>query len=119
MRDKGRQAMFGAELQIKGGIRDVAQNGASGGVLPRAPAIKKRVTNNVATNKNGVEYTIYAGEHVRVGDQGRVDRNLNPWTLGLFRFGFTVSHLRSANSDLNDAEKFDSVAKLLGELDVQ
>src|SRR6266436_4531838 len=77
VRYKRRDAMFGGELEIKGGVGEIAEHRAGGGVLARAAAVEKGIANDVAAHEDGVEDMADAGQDVRVGDESRIDGNLD------------------------------------------
>jgi len=78
VRDERGKAMFGAEFQVECGIGDVAKNGAGGGVFASPTAVKEGITDNVATDENGIEDVVNASEDVGVWDEGGIDGDLNP-----------------------------------------
>ncbi len=69
VRHERRQAMFVGEFQIKRGIGQIAQDRAGRGILARAASVKKRIADNIAAHKDGVESIIHTGENVRVWNQ--------------------------------------------------
>ena len=74
---KARHAALGAVLQIQRRVGDVAQDRAGRGVLARPAPVKEGVADDVAAHEDGVKNMIDARQDVGVGDQGRIDGNLD------------------------------------------
>ena len=105
VRNERRDADFSAVLQIERGIGHVAQHGAGRRVFSRAAAVEQRVADDIAAHEARIEHAVDAGQHVRIGDERRIDGNLHA--------GFFAGNL------LGDAEQLDVVAELFGELHVE
>ena len=104
MGGEGRDAVFGAGLEVERGIGEIAEHGAGGGVLAGATAVEQGVADDIAAHEDGVERVVHAGQHMAVGDQSRIDGNL---------------HAAAAGELFDGAEQLDGVAKFAGVLDVQ
>src|SRR5215831_2810766 len=125
MRNKRGNAMFGAELEIERCVGNVAENGAGGGILACAPTVEQGVSDDISANKDGVEDVIDAGKHMRIGNQGGEDRDLDfarDFAGALLcrrgvRLVASMAAIWSAGFD--DAKQFDGIAQLPGEFNVQ
>ena len=114
MRHERRDAAPGAALEVERRVGEVAQHGARRGILARAAPIVKRVAHHIAAHINGVEDIVDAGEHVRVGHEGGINRYLDRRAAVGFSF-------RSGNGlgFFDQTEQFDGVTELSGELNVE
>ena len=112
VRHEGRNAALGSAFKIEGGVSEVAQHGAGGGVLARAAAIIEGVTHDVAAHIDRVEDMVHAGQHVRIGDERRADADLH---------GRAAARSRVAGwlGLFHDAELLDGVVELAGKPDVE
>ena len=73
--------MFGAELQIQRGVCQIAQHCARRRVLAGAASVKKCVSDHISPDEHRVEHVIHAGQDVRIGNQRRVNGDLDRRTV--------------------------------------
>jgi homoserine dehydrogenase len=66
-----------AGAQVERGIGQVAQHRTGGGVLAGAPAVEQGVPHGVAPHGHRIEGMVHRGQHMGVGDEGRVHRHLD------------------------------------------
>ena len=69
--------MLGGELQVQRSIGDIAQHGTGRCIFARAASIEQGIAHDIAANEDRVEHMTDTGENVRVGDQRRIDRDLD------------------------------------------
>src|SRR5258705_13910553 len=111
---EGRNPAFRSALQIERGIREVTQHSAGRRILTGAASIIERVTDDITPDVNGVENVVHVGQHMGVGHQRRVNRDLY-WGAA-FRL---ASAAQGIVFFLHDAQQFDRVAELSGKANVE
>ena len=70
--------MLGSEFQIQRCIRQIAQDGAGGGVFARAASVKQSIADHVAADKDGIEHVVHTRQDVLVRNQRGIHPHLHP-----------------------------------------
>ena len=115
--DEGGDALVAAVVEVQGGVGDVTQDRAGGGVATGTAAVEEGFTNHVAADGDGVEGVVDGGKDVVIADEGGIDGDED---TGFRSLGFRGSTWRGARHDgLDDPEELDGVAEASRGLDVE